>query len=39
MEADLLRVQDPNALLKHLENGLGPAKSFDCGLLLVRRTG
>lgn len=33
----LLRVQDPDALLKHLENGIGPAKSFGCGLLLVRR--
>jgi len=33
----LLRVQDPNALLRLLENGLGPAKAFGCGLLLVRR--
>lgn len=33
----LLRVQDSDVLLKHLENGLGPGKSFGCGLLLVRR--
>jgi CRISPR system Cascade subunit CasE len=33
----VLRVQDPDALLRHLENGLGPAKAFGCGLLLVRR--
>lgn len=33
----VLRVHDPDALLRHLENGLGPAKAFGCGLLLVRR--
>jgi CRISPR system Cascade subunit CasE len=33
----LLRVQDPDTLLKHLHDGIGPAKSFGCGLLLVRR--
>lgn len=35
----LLRVEDSDALLKHLENGIGPAKAFGCGLLLVRRSG
>jgi len=39
MEAGLLQVQDPDALLRHLENGLGHAKFFGCGLLLVRRSG
>jgi len=33
----LLRVQDPEALVTLLENGVGPAKAFGCGLLLVRR--
>lgn len=33
----LLTVLDPNALVALLENGLGPAKAFGCGLLLVRR--
>lgn len=33
----LLEVQDPILLREHLENGLGPAKAFGCGLLLVRR--
>ncbi len=33
----VLRVLDGPALLKLLENGIGPAKGFGCGLLLVRR--
>jgi CRISPR system Cascade subunit CasE len=32
-----LRVIDPAALAARLENGIGPAKAFGCGLLLVRR--
>lgn len=34
-----LRVSDPAALAGCLENGIGPAKAFGCGLLLVRRIG
>lgn len=30
-------VRDPGALVTLLENGVGPAKGFGCGLLLVRR--
>lgn len=30
-------VRDPDALIALLENGIGPAKAFGCGLLLVRR--
>ncbi len=33
----VLRVSDPAALFGCLENGIGPAKGFGCGLLLVRR--
>lgn len=33
-----LRVNDPAALPEILEKGVGPAKAFGCGLLLVRRT-
>lgn len=33
----LLNVLEPKALVSHLENGIGPAKAFGCGLLLVRR--
>ena len=33
----VLRVQDPALLVTLLENGVGPAKAFGCGLLLVRR--
>ena len=33
----VLRVQDPAALVTLLENGIGRAKAFGCGLLLVRR--
>lgn len=35
----VLRVIDPGLLLVLLENGIGPAKGFGCGLLLVRRIG
>ena len=33
----VLRVDDPDELAHRLENGVGPAKGFGCGLLLVRR--
>ncbi len=33
----LLQVKSPNVLRQLLENGIGPAKAFGCGLLLVRR--
>ena len=33
----ILRVDDPDALVKVLEDGIGPAKGFGCGLMLVRR--
>ena len=33
----VLRVLDSAALMSCLENGIGPAKAFGCGLLLVRR--
>jgi CRISPR system Cascade subunit CasE len=32
----VIRVRDPIALTSLLENGVGPAKGFGCGLLLVR---
>ncbi len=32
-----LRVSNPDHLASLLENGIGPAKAFGCGLLLVRR--
>jgi CRISPR system Cascade subunit CasE len=35
----VLRVDAPEQLARLLENGIGPAKSFGCGLLLVRRLG
>lgn len=35
----VLHVRDPDRLTALLENGVGPAKAFGCGLLLVRRTG
>lgn len=35
----VLRVRDPDRLTALLENGIGPAKAFGCGLLLVRRVG
>jgi CRISPR system Cascade subunit CasE len=34
-----LKVTDPASLRKLLEDGVGPAKAFGCGLLLVRRAG
>lgn len=33
----VLQVKAPDGLLRIMENGIGPAKSFGCGLLLVRR--
>lgn len=33
----VLRVSDPTRMTELLENGVGPAKGFGCGLLLVRR--
>lgn len=33
----VLHVEEPKALLKLLEDGIGPAKAFGCGLMLVRR--
>ena len=35
----LLTVTDPNKLTGALTSGIGPAKGFGCGLLLVRRAG
>lgn len=32
-----LRVDNPDGLVTMLENGIGPAKAFGCGLMLVRR--
>lgn len=34
----MLRVIDPLQFVELLKNGVGPAKAFGCGLLLVRRT-
>lgn len=33
----VLRVSDPTRMTELLGNGIGPAKGFGCGLLLVRR--
>lgn len=33
----ILCVSDPERLITLLENGIGPAKAFGCGLLLLRR--
>ncbi|MBE0437199.1 MAG: type I-E CRISPR-associated protein Cas6/Cse3/CasE, partial [Methylomicrobium sp.] len=33
----LLTVTDPNLFIKTLYTGIGPAKGFGCGLMLVRR--
>ncbi len=33
----LLRVTDPEAFGQTLETGIGPAKAFGCGLMLIRR--
>lgn len=35
----VLQVDEPERLAHLLENGVGPAKGFGCGLLLVRRLG
>lgn len=35
----VLKVTDPAQLTRLLMNGIGPAKAFGCGLLLVRRIG
>lgn len=35
----VLHVRDSDRLAALLENGVGPAKAFGCGLLLVRRIG
>jgi len=35
----VMRVEEPERLTHLLENGVGPAKGFGCGLLLVRRLG
>jgi CRISPR system Cascade subunit CasE len=35
----VLRVIESESLVRHLENGIGPAKAFGCGLMLVRRLG
>jgi len=32
-----LWVKEPERFVNFLQNGVGPAKSFGCGLLLVRR--
>lgn len=32
-----IEVKDPAALLKLMHDGIGPAKAFGCGLMLVRR--
>jgi CRISPR system Cascade subunit CasE len=34
----ILRVSDPTRMTELLENGIGHAKAFGCGLLLVRRS-
>ncbi len=33
----VLQVLDPTLMLSLLENGIGPAKAFGCGMMLVRR--
>jgi CRISPR system Cascade subunit CasE len=33
----ILQVSDPENLVRLLHNGIGPAKAFGCGLMLVRR--
>lgn len=35
--AGVLRVEDPRLFAKALISGIGPAKAFGCGLMLVRR--
>ena len=34
----LLQVDNPEELVAMLKNGIGPAKGFGCGLMLVKRT-
>ena len=36
---EVLTVSDPLAFAVALAGGIGPAKAFGCGLLLVRRVG
>jgi CRISPR system Cascade subunit CasE len=33
----ILRIENSEALVKVLEDGIGPAKAFGCGLMLVKR--
>lgn len=33
----VIRVQEPALMISLLKNGIGPAKAFGCGLMLVRR--
>lgn len=33
----VMHVRNPDILITTMENGIGPAKAFGCGLLLVRR--
>lgn len=33
----VIRVQEPGLMTSLLKNGIGPAKAFGCGLMLVRR--
>jgi CRISPR system Cascade subunit CasE len=33
----LLRITDPDAFRETLIRGIGPAKAFGCGLMLVKR--
>jgi CRISPR system Cascade subunit CasE len=33
----ILRVSNPGKLVEAIQNGIGPAKAFGCGLMLVRR--
>lgn len=33
----ILKVAEPEAFVQSIQNGIGPAKAFGCGLMLVRR--
>lgn len=33
----ILKVVEPDAFVQSIQNGIGPAKAFGCGLMLVRR--
>lgn len=33
----ILKVAEPEALVQSIQNGIGPAKAFGCGLMLVKR--